>query len=226
MKPTYDKYNIDDYIGKKFYHLTVIGLAKPTHQFSNKFILQCDCGKVIEEIPSRVLYGHKKTCGCRCPKPKIKSDHYGNFKDGRTKHPLYGTWRQMISRCENPKNLKYQNYGGRGIKVCNEWHNFWSFAKWSESHGYSSNLTIDRINTNWNYEPNNCRWVSWDIQSNNKNSCMYITFNNKTQTLKQWSNEVGINQVTLKNRIKSGWDVEKALYTKPKMGNNQHKIDL
>lgn len=224
MQSSYTKHNISDHIGKKYGHLTVVGQSPKTHRYSNKFDFQCDCGKIISEEPTRVLTGHKKTCGCRCPKPKIKSDHYGNYKDGRTKHPLYGTWIQMISRCENPKNLKYGNYGGRGISVCDDWHDFWSFAYWSEQNNYSKELTLDRINPNGNYEPSNCRWADWETQSNNKTSCKYITYKGETHTIKQWSKILGINSVTLKNRIYSNWDLDVAFTTKPQKGNNQHKI--
>lgn len=224
MQPSYTMHKISDYIGKKYGHLTVIGQSKATHKYSNKFDFQCDCGKIISEEPTRVLSGHKKTCGCRCPKPKIKSEHPGNYKDGKTLHPLYGTWKQMIYRCENPKSDKYKNYGGRGITVCDEWHDFFEFVKWADNFDYNNpSLTLDRIDSNGNYEPLNCRFTYWSIQCSNKTSCRYITYHGITLTLKQWATSLGINQVTLRNRLDKGWPLEKAFNTIPHLGNNQYK---
>lgn len=130
----------------------------------------------------------------------------------------------MLDRCENPKNMNYNHYGERGITVCEKWHDFWNFAKWCDSQNYNDSLTLDRINVDGNYEPKNCRFTTWDVQSNNKRTCIYITYKGETKTLNQWSKITGINCMTLKNRFHSGWDTEKMLTLKPKIGNNQHKI--
>ena len=295
MQSSYTKHNVNDYIGKKFGLLTVIGQSPKTNPYSNRFDFQCDCGNIISECPGRVLYGHKKSCGkcrkrntsyeleqritnsigmkfgkltiigvshkngsgknyakCKCECGNIidvlpnslfnneskscgcsklnnpmlannKSTSSGNYKDGRTKHSLYGTWTQMINRCENPKSKHYDRYGGRGIKVCEEWHDFWSFVKWSDSIGGKPNgYTLDRIDNDGNYCPENFRWADWGTQMSNKSSNRYITYNGKTQTIHQWSIDIGLNEQTLTNRINRGWSIERALTTKPNIGNNQY----
>lgn len=295
MQSSYTKHNVNDYIGKKFGLLTVIGQSPKTNRYSNRFDFQCDCGNVISECPGRVLYGHKKSCGkcrkrntsyeleqkitnsigmkfgkltiigvshkngsgknyakCKCDCGNIidvlpnslfnnqskscgcsksnnpmlannKSTSSGNYKDGRTKHLLYGTWHQMINRCENPKSKHYDRYGGRGIKVCDEWHEFWNFVQWSESiGGRPDGYTLDRIDNDGDYCPENCRWADWETQTSNKSSNRYITFNGRTQTIHQWSTETGLNEQTLTNRINRGWSIERALTTKPNIGTNQY----
>ena len=104
-----------------------------------------------------------------------------------------------------------------------EWHDFWSFVKWSDSIGGKPNgYTLDRIDNDGNYCPENCRWADWETQTSNKSSNRYITYNGKTQTIQQWSIDIGLNEQTLTNRINRGWSIERALTTKPNIGNNQY----
>lgn len=121
----------------------------------------------------------------------------------------------MKGRCYNPKNKDYENYGGRGIKICDSWLNekdgVINFYKWAMGNGYSEKLTIDRIDVNGNYCPENCRWVSIKEQSNNKRQNFIIEFDGKKLTAKQWSEITGISDVTLRQRIKLGWNTEDAL---------------
>ena len=124
---------------------------------------------------------------------------------------VYRIWKSMKKRCENPNYKWYANYGGRGIRVCDEWQKFEPFYEWATSNGYAENLTIDRIDVNGNYEPNNCRWVDMTTQSNNKRTNRNITFNNETHTMKEWSEILGIKYSTLESRLnKHKWSVEKA----------------
>lgn len=142
-------------------------------------------------------------------------DHI-NYKHGLYKSRLYGIWSNMKTRCFCTTYKLYAYYGARGITVCEEWrNNFKAFYDWSISHGYADNLTIDRIDNNGNYEPNNCRWVDMATQCRNKSSNHFLTYNGKTQTLKDWAGEIGIYRQTLERRLKRGWSVEKALTTPP-----------
>ncbi|MBR3208860.1 MAG: hypothetical protein IKF82_01185 [Bacilli bacterium] len=126
----------------------------------------------------------------------------------------------MKLRCFSPKNSKYYLYGARGITVCDEWKNdYLSFRKWAYSNGYAPNLSIDRINNDGNYEPSNCRWVSRKIQQRNRRNCIYITYNNKTQCLADWCDELNLGYKTICNRISNGWEPVKAITTPIK-----HKI--
>ena len=127
-------------------------------------------------------------------------------------------FRGIKSRCYNPHHRYYAYYGGRGIKVCNEWftphshEGFRAFKAWALENGYQEGLTIDRIDNDKGYSPDNCRWVTMLVQGNNRSYCHYITFNGVTKTLMEWSRELEIPYITLKQRLnKYGWPVEKAL---------------
>ena len=138
-------------------------------------------------------------------------------KHNLTRTRLYRIWRDMRCRCNNPKTRGYNRYGGRGIAVCNEWKNkndFMNFYEWAISNGYQEDLTIDRIDNNGNYEPNNCRWVTMEEQSQNTSKVINITYNNETHSLSKWARITGISRNTLYARYKSGWSVEAMLTTK------------
>ena len=118
----------------------------------------------------------------------------------------------MYCRCYYPSTNGYQRYGGRGIKICDEWINDpQSFYNWSINNGYKKNLTIDRIDVNGSYEPSNCRWVTKEIQDNNRRTNRKITYKGETKTLSQWCREYNINRVTLDDRLKTGMTIEEAL---------------
>ena len=128
-------------------------------------------------------------------------------------HPLYNAWKNMRRRCDNPNTKWYKNYGGRGIKVCEEWNaDPLEFIHWALSNGWEQGLTLDRIDNNGNYEPNNCQWISRQDQLLNRRNNRVMTLNGKTQTMKEWADELGINPQTLSNRVnRQGWSDEKAL---------------
>ena len=133
---------------------------------------------------------------------------------GKSSTRLYDIWRGMKERCYRPKHLRFGKYGGRGISICDEWRNsFEVFEKWAINNGYNESLTIERIDVNGNYEPNNCRWATNKEQQNNKQNNRRITWNDETKTLAEWSEIVGIKKTTLKERLNAGWDVEAALTT-------------
>ncbi len=126
----------------------------------------------------------------------------------------------MKTRCYNKNFLRYVDYGRRGISICDEWkNNFKAFYDWAISNGYSNELTIDRIDNDGNYEPNNCRWATVSEQNRNSRHNNCLTYNGETHCLKEWSEITGLNYGCLKNRMKYGWNVEDIL-TKPK-GYNQ-----
>lgn len=116
----------------------------------------------------------------------------------------------MRTRCNNPNYDKYQWYGGKGVTVCDEWSTFKPFREWALSHGYQDSLTIDRIDPNSNYTPENCRWVDRKAQANNKTSNRYITYNGKTQSAQLWAEELGINAGTFLERLDT-MPLEKAM---------------
>jgi len=137
-----------------------------------------------------------------------------NYKHGLKDTRLFRVWNNMLSRCYNPNATGYKNYGARGITVCDEWRNdFKAFYDWAMSHGYSDDLTIDRINNDSNYEPTNCRWVDSKTQSTNRSNNHYVTIDGETKTLREWCDYYFINYHTVQDRLKRGWSVEKALLT-------------
>lgn len=121
----------------------------------------------------------------------------------------------MKKRCYNLKYKRYNDYGGRGIKICNEWLNdFKVFYDWAMQNGYKDNLTIDRIDVNGNYEPSNCRWANIKTQANNKRNNRIIEYKGEFHTMSEWANIYNINYKLLHSRLKKGWNIEKALFTK------------
>lgn len=126
---------------------------------------------------------------------------------------LYNIWRNMKQRCYNKNHAKYKNYGGRGIQVCDEWRtDFMLFYNWAINNGYKDNLTIDRIDVNGNYEPDNCRWATPKQQSRNTTKNRYYTINNETHCLSEWCEILNLNYKTIYARIfEFNWPVMQAL---------------
>jgi hypothetical protein len=122
----------------------------------------------------------------------------------------------MMTRCYNSNSAEFNNYGGRGITVCEEWKtSFISFKMWAERNGYAENLTIDRIDVNDNYKPSNCRWITLQEQEYNKTNTKYFEYKGQKKCLAEWAKIFGINKPTLYNRVYNlGWDIERALETK------------
>lgn len=117
----------------------------------------------------------------------------------------------MKQRCFNPSNNKYRNYGARGITICDEWLDFNVFEEWALANGYDEVLTIDRIDTNGNYEPNNCRWVDQQTQQNNRRNNVTFNVGGKDYTLNELSDKYKMNRATIMQRIGNGMSIEEAL---------------
>ena len=132
-------------------------------------------------------------------------------------HPrLMRIHNNMKQRCNNPNNTVYKNYGAKGIRVCDEWKYFKNFKNWALKNGYNDTLTIDRIDSNGNYEPSNCRWVSRKVQANNRETNVNIEFNGETHTLTEWAEKLCISQKTLWARLNNPeWTTERALTERP-----------
>ena len=135
-------------------------------------------------------------------------------KHGLSKTRLHRIWHSMYCRCYYPSTNQYKNYGGKGIKVCEEWKHIEGFVRfytWAINNGYKEDLTLDRINNEKDYCPENCRWITIKEQSNHRTNNVFYTFQGETKTSKQWCEEYGISQTTLNDRLKRGWTLQQAL---------------
>lgn len=169
-----------------------------------KWLCICHCGKEFEAFGNNIRSGNTKSCGCSIDEKPNRKTH-GASRPGHPDNNLYKRWIGMKVRCYNENSVSYKNYGGRGIKVCKEWKNsFENFKKWSHENGFSEELSIDRINTNEDYRPKNCRWVKTDVQANNKRSSVNITFDGITKTLTEWCYDYGFDKNLARLRYQRG----------------------
>lgn len=201
--------NTFDLTGVKVGRLTVMGLGE-RRGGRPAWRCKCECGNEVTVITTSLSTGRTKSCGC-LQKEKVS--------ESCKKHGLYGTrlykiWSNMIQRCSNENNDSYKTYGAKGVFVCEEWKQFDSFCNWAMVSGYSDTLSIDRIENDKGYTPQNCRWATPQEQTDNRSCTRFISFNGKTQTLKRWSEETGIPYKNLLWRVDQGWSIEKALTTK------------
>lgn len=142
---------------------------------------------------------------------------------GMTKTRIFNIWITMKQRCYNPNKQHYECYGGRGVKVCQEWlYDFMKFYEWAMNNGYEESLTLDRIDMNGNYEPFNCRWVDLKTQANNKRNNCFVEWNGEVYTIAELSEISGINYSVMYYRIHKGWDIDKAVSIQPQKGRNQY----
>lgn len=154
-----------------------------------------------------------------------KGNYKGNPKHGLSKTRLHRIWHSMYCRCYYKSTNQYKNYGGKGIKVCDEWKHiegFVRFYNWAINNGYSEELTLDRIDNEKDYCPDNCRWLTIKEQSNHRTNNVFYTYKGKTQTSKQWCEEYKISQTTFNDRLKRGWTLEQALTISTK--GNKRKV--
>lgn len=202
-----------DLTGQRFGKLMVIGRAdsriKPNGAKESAWVCLCECGNTT--IVTRTNLKRARSCGC-------SKNHYiseSKITHGLSNSRIYRIWRNMKSRCYNPNAARYESYGGRGIKVCDEWRNsFESFYSWAMSNGYSDELSIDRKDVNGNYTPDNCRWIPMDKQADNKSNSRLFEYNGEAHTVSEWSKIFGISRDIIWNRIKRGWDIER-VFTQP-----------
>lgn len=192
--------NVKDLTGMRFGRLTVVGLH-PTESRKSHWDCLCDCGNMKIVRSDSLQEGRVKSCGCLKKEQDKKNLIYGVDGPGRKRAKngqhrsfhgfshtrLHDIWLGMKGRCYNEHDARYSRWGGRGIKVCEEWRtNFIAFRDWAISSGYQDDLTIDRIDNNGDYCPENCRWATIKEQSNNRSTNINIKIGNSTKTLMQW----------------------------------------
>lgn len=203
----------EDMIGKRYGRLTVRGIDHYVTDSKGwkRYYLACDCecgnSKVV--LAYSLTQGLTKSCGCL--QKEIAGSHLRTHGQSNTR--LCHIWRDMHRRCEKANRVSYGRYGARGICVCSEWsgsQGFIHFKKWSEENGYKDDLSIDRIDNDKGYSPDNCRWTDTKTQANNTSTNKWIECNGEKHTLAQWSDITGISYGALKRRVDL-WPVEEAL---------------
>lgn len=176
--------------GNKFGEWTILKQIS-----TRKVLCECSCGNTKEVYKTNLGTGKSESCGC------LREVEASGTK-------LYNVWASLKSRCLNKNHHAYLDYGARGITVCDEWiDSVDSFYHWALESGYKEGLTIDRIDNNKGYSPDNCKWSTMEEQHNNKRNNRFITYNGKTQTVAEWARETGINNRTILSRLRGGWDV-------------------
>lgn len=144
-----------DLTNQRFGRLTVVSRADNIKRLTRWNCL-CDCGTAVVVYGGHLKSGATKSCGCY--NRELTSKRFATHRKTNTR--LFRIWQNMHKRCTYKKHREFHRYGGRGISVCKEWDTFDGFYKWATSHGYCDNLTLDRVNPNGNYEPNNCQWLT------------------------------------------------------------------
>ena len=204
-------------IGERFGRLIVIKEKGRNKRRQKVWLCKCDCGEIKEVPTSYLTSGDTTSCGCYRKECEITnlSKTWGETRKthGLSKTRIYQIWADMKDRCYNLKSASYKDYGGRGIKVCEVWiKDFVCFYNWAIENGYNDTLSIDRVNVNGNYEPDNCRWATYKEQANNKRNTRMITIYGETKTAYEFEKQYGIKAHLLVDRYDKGYRNEKLVY--------------
>ena len=202
-----------DITGKKFNKLTVVERLQNDVGGIPVWLCMCECGNFTRVRGKNLKNGSVKSCGCILKNGTTKTH-------GLSRTKIYNTWSSMKARCFNPKSRSYKRYGARGITVCEQWKNsFEEFYSWSIQNGYNENLTIERINNDGNYCPENCKWIPQKEQCRNRSTNIEFEYMGKKHILIEWCEILNLDYKFIHNRIyKMGWSFEKSIST-PKIHN-------
>lgn len=196
-----------DLSGRRFGSLVVVrhaGFVNKTTYWECK----CDCGTYKKIRASYLLSGHTQTCGCACGRQRKVVSKDFDFKQPLPKHPLWCTWYGIKMRCENPNDPNFKNYGGRGIRLCNHWNGQNGFENFVNDMGERPNgTTVDRIDVNGDYSPENCRWATQKEQCNNQRKNVIVVYKGEQITLTQFCEIAGLRRKTLYSKIRKGVDI-------------------
>ena len=197
-------------VGQRFGKLFVEKQLETDSHGERKWLCICDCGNKHEVTSYNLV--HEKTTRCAICSNKAVAEK--QFVHGRKPTHLFNCFANMNTRCYNPNYYLFQHYGGKGIKVCDEWrgkYGFINFRKWAFENGYKEGLSIDRIDNSKSYCPENCRWVTMTVQQNNRTNNRVLTINGTTDTMANWSKKSGIPYSTIQQRLKRGWSEQEAI---------------
>lgn len=181
------------------------------HQDKRKtwhWLCKCDCGNECIVNGSYLRSGHTQSCGCY----KKERGIIANTSHGLSQAPIGRVLAGMKRRCYNPNTMGHKDYGGRGIYICIEWREDPSkFFEWAEKSGYKKGLTIERIDNDGPYSPENCRWATPKEQANNRRNTLFLTYEGKTWAVSKWADYLGLSRQTIYSRLRSGKSIEEAL---------------
>ena len=194
--------------GKVFTRLTVIGFGGRVNK-SSYWVCECECNNIVNVRAGHLKSGATTSCGCKRMDSNTKHGHTTRIADS----PTYKSWENMVQRCSNPKTCGYENYGGRGIKVCDRWKKFENFL--TDMGVRPEGKTLDRYPDNdGDYCQDNCRWATRKEQNSNKRNNHLLTFNGETKTVTQWASDLGVSRNTIFSRLFRGYSSERTLTTK------------
>lgn len=209
-----------DITGQRFGRLTALRRIGRTRGRVSIWECQCECGKTHKAIISQLRNGTVQSCGCSRKKDNPIS-----------RERLFNIWQGMRKRCERPNAAYYSRYGGRGIKICDEWQSYYAFRKWALENGYDDHLSIDRKDNNKGYDPDNCRWITLREQQSNKSNNVFVDYYGESVTLAELSRRTGLSIPMLHRRFHAGYRGEDLwrkthLQTGEKVNTSQHEQRL
>lgn len=196
---------LEDNVGKKFGKIYTKEIVRGKGQ-RPKYLCVCDCGKEKLIDVSSVKRG-ADSCGCFTSQKITNS----NRVHGMSRTKIHSIWKAMKQRCLNPKNQRYKDYGGRGISICNSWLDFQNFYK--DVGDYPERMSLDRIDNNKGYSPENCRWATYTQNANNTRKSTSVEYRGETKTLSEWCTLLGLNRTAMATRLSYKWDVERMFNT-------------
>lgn len=188
-----------DLTGQRFGRLVAVRPSGSRPRGGTIWRLACDCGNVVDVDGANIRYGRTKSCGCLLVEKRSAGN---NMRHGRSNTTLHNIWSGMRQRCENPNSDVFHNYGGRGIKVCERWHVFENFV--SDMGERPPGMSIDRIDNDGDYCPENCRWASSVVQVRNRRITLAYEHNGVTLTIKEWGEKIGVPYKVMHHRYSIG----------------------
>lgn len=205
--------------GRRFGRLVILGQPFHVRMGATRpycfAVFQCDCGNVTACNLNCVSRGITRSCGC-LHVDSTRERNRARATHGLSRNRLHRIWSGMVRRCHDPRCAAFRYYGAKGVAVCGEWReSLPAFASWALANGYSDELTIDRIKSSGNYEPENCRWATMEEQENNRSDNVWVTIGGETKTVSQWSRDSRCRAAhcTIRGRIRRGWNPVKAIMT-------------
>lgn len=190
----------NDLTGKRYGRLTVLAYDHSNSYGVPYWLCECDCGTTKIISTPNLTKGHATSCGCY--QRECRSINHATHRSSNSR--LYGIWQNMKNRCMNERADFFEHYGGRGVDICDEWLEFENFQEWSLNNGYDPKLTIDRINNDSGYSPENCRWADRHVQANNKSNNRYVEYGGERNTMANWARKLGVTYGSLKYRLNHG----------------------